>query len=58
MGAVAGAMLGASIGADIGAKNRRSATAVTEYRDVERCKTTYQVEYEQRLVGYDVTYQY
>lgn len=57
-GTVAGAIVGAAIGADISAKNRSHHDVVSEYRDVERCKTTYVTEYEQRLIGYDVNYLY
>lgn len=57
VGAVAGAILGASIGSDISHRNQRN-EIVTEYKDVERCETRYVTEHEERLVGYDVTYQY
>jgi uncharacterized protein YcfJ len=56
VGRVAGALLGASIGHDI---SRRSAgPARVEYRDEERCDTSYTTQYEHEVVGYDVTYVY
>lgn len=55
VGRIAGAVLGASIGHDASAA--RSDGRV-EYRDEERCETTYTTYYEQQLVGYDVAYRY
>jgi len=57
VGAVAGAILGASIGRDISAKNSGYGS-VTEYRDEQRCDVSHETEYEERLLGYDVTYKY
>ena len=48
VGAVAGGILGASIGADI---NRRQ-------QPYHRCETQYTIEYEEQVVGYDVSYRY
>ena len=52
VGTVAGAIIGASI-ADSGRRHRH-----TEYRDVKRCDTHYEVERQRELIGYDVTYRY
>lgn len=57
VGAVAGAVLGASIGRDL-SKKHRDYNTVTEYRDEERCEVSHSVEYEEQLIGYDVTYRY
>lgn len=56
VGAVVGAVLGHSIGRDI-VRNSRS-PAVREYQTVERCRTVYQRREEERLVAYQVTYNY
>jgi len=56
VGAVAGAVLGASIGRDI--SHRRSDREDVSYRDVERCETRYRQVVDQRLLGYDVSYNY
>ena len=56
VGAVAGGLLGATIGHDI--SRNRSGGGTTHYRDEQVCHTRYQTEYSQRVVGYDVTYQY
>lgn len=55
-GTAIGAVLGGSIGNDMG-KSRSSHTSV-EYRDEERCEVRQVREYEDRLMGYDVTYRY
>jgi uncharacterized protein YcfJ len=47
VGAVAGGILGASIGSDIGNKHR-----------YQNRPTQYDIEYEERIVGYDVSYRY
>lgn len=49
IGAIAGGILGGSIGADIGRKNRQQGG---EYCD------HYNIEYEQVVVGYDISYRY
>lgn len=56
VGAAAGAILGASIGNDIG--RRHSGHTETYTYDQEVCDTDYSTEYEEKLVGYDVSYQY
>jgi uncharacterized protein YcfJ len=48
-----GGLIGAAVGNDAG-KGRRT----VRYRDEEVCRTRYQTEYEQRIVGYDVSYSY
>jgi uncharacterized protein YcfJ len=47
VGAVAGGILGASIGSDIGSRHR-----------APRECNQYDIEYEERVVGYDVSYRY
>ena len=56
VGAVAGGLLGAAIGHDV--SRNRSSGGTTHYRDEQVCHTRYHTEYSQRVVGYDVTYQY
>lgn len=53
--AVAGGLLGASIGRDV---SRNRTPSNVHYRDERVCHTSYRTEYSQRLIGYDVTYQY
>jgi uncharacterized protein YcfJ len=48
-----GGLIGASIGNDVSKGGRTE-----RYRDEEVCRTQYRTEYEQRIVGYDVTYSY
>ena len=50
---VAGAIIGASIANSATRHNNHS-----EYRDVERCNTRYEIERHREVVGYDVTYRY
>ncbi len=57
VGAVAGALLGASIANDISRSRSRNNSQYV-YEDVERCDTYYEVEQFDKLVGYDVTYEY
>lgn len=47
-----GGLIGASIGNDAGSSRS------VRYRDEEVCRTHYRTQYEQRLVGYDVSYSY
>ncbi|MFL0800751.1 MAG: glycine zipper 2TM domain-containing protein [Agarilytica sp.] len=59
LGAVVGSVLGASIGKDVSqqrhnARNQPNRT----YDEVERCEVEYHSQYEERIIGYDVTYQY
>lgn len=49
----AGGLIGASIGNDASRDSH-----VVSYRDQEVCHTRYYTEYEERLVGYDVSYSY
>ena len=74
VGAVAGAILGGAIGADIQRQNHRErhhnvnshdnyhgnydASYDVAYRTEQRCKTYYDIETEQRLSGYQVSYIY
>ncbi len=48
-----GGLIGASVGNNV-SKGERA----TRYRDEQVCSTRYRTEYEQRLVGYDVSYSY
>jgi len=47
-----GGLIGASIG------NDASKGRTVRYRDEEVCRTEYRTEYQQRIVGYDVSYSY
>lgn len=47
-----GGLIGASIGNDAGSSRS------VRYRDEEVCRTQYRTEYEQRIIGYDVSYSY
>lgn len=65
VGAVVGAVLGGSIGADVQRQKNRERDADryddsydVAYRNEQRCKTYYDVETEQRLSGYQVSYSY
>ena len=64
---VAGAIIGSAVGHDAAA--RRDARQSTDYRDayydnrgreysVERCETRYRDDWEERIDGYRVTYEY
>jgi len=48
-----GGLIGAAIGNDASRGSR-----VVSYRDREVCGTNYRTEYENRIVGYDVSYRY
>ncbi|RYY74230.1 MAG: glycine zipper 2TM domain-containing protein [Gammaproteobacteria bacterium] len=48
-----GGLIGASIGNDASKGGR-----TVRYRDEEVCRTEYRTEYEQRIIGYDVSYSY
>ena len=48
-----GGLIGASIGNDASKGSR-----TVRYRDEEVCRTEYRTEYEQRIIGYDVSYSY
>jgi len=50
----AGGLIGAAIGNEVGSGSHR----VTRYEDREVCNTRYRTEYQRRLVGYDVAYDY
>lgn len=52
---IAGAVIGSSIGYD---SARRQVGVVTEERVVQRCATRYERDYEERIDGYRVTYEY
>jgi uncharacterized protein YcfJ len=52
---IAGAVIGSSVGYD---SARRRAGVTTEERVVQRCATRYEQDYEERIDGYRVTYEY
>lgn len=59
IGSVVGSMLGMSIAKDIQRRHQRdNGSYEVNYRDVERCETTYKVQNEQVLQGYNVSYRY
>ncbi len=66
VGAVAGAILGGSIGRDVGRQRNRERghdgyqdqSYDVAYRTEQRCKTYYDIETEERLTGYQVSYLY
>ena len=51
---VAGAVIGAHVGYDSAARR----TSTTEERTVQRCAVRYEDDYEERIEGYRVTYEY
>jgi uncharacterized protein YcfJ len=57
VGAVVGAVLGASIGNDI-SHNRSHRDNRVQYRTERRCNVEHDVEYYERITGYNVTYRY
>ena len=56
VGAVVGAVLGHSVARDI--MRQHEGPVVREVETVERCETVYQSREEERIVGYNVTYNY
>lgn len=56
VGAVLGAVLGNSVGRDIARQSQSSETR--DYQTVERCETVFVSHEEERLLGYDVIYQF
>ena len=48
--------MGGLVGAAVG--NNAGSRSTVRYRDEEVCRTQYRTEYEQRIVGYDVSYSY
>jgi uncharacterized protein YcfJ len=52
---IAGAVIGSGVGYD---SARRRAETTTEERVVQRCATQYERDYEERIDGYRVTYEY
>lgn len=56
VGAVLGAVLGNSVGRDIARQSQSSDTR--EYQTVERCETVFVSHEEERLLGYDVIYEF
>lgn len=56
VGTVVGAVLGHSIGRDI--IRDRPSGVTREYQLVERCETVYESHTEERVTGYQVTYEY
>lgn len=59
IGAVVGSILGMSVAKDIQKKHRQESNGYdVSYRDVERCETSYDIETEQIVDGYNVNYRY
>ena len=56
VGTVVGAVLGHSVARDI--MRQQQGSTVREVETVERCETVYQSHEEERIVGYNVTYNY
>jgi uncharacterized protein YcfJ len=56
VGAAVGAVLGHSVARDI--MRQREGSSVRQVETVERCETVYQSYEEERIVGYNVTYNY
>ncbi len=56
VGAAVGAVLGHSVARDI--MRQREGSSVRQVETVERCETVYQRYEEERIVGYNVTYNY
>ena len=54
----AATIAGAVIGSGVGYDSARRRAGVTEERVVQRCATRYEREYEERVDGYHVTYEY
>ena len=62
LGTVVGGVLGAAVGHSVAQHNNRNSAqqgyTQVNYRDVERCRTTQEVNTRRVLQGYDVTYEY
>lgn len=57
VGTVVGGVLGATVGRDLGNRNRDH-NYTSRPVNQEVCEVNYRTEYEDRIVGYDVTYRY
>ena len=57
-GRTAATVAGALIGSRVGYDTANGRYARTEERVVERCRVSYETEYEERIEGYRVTYEY
>lgn len=55
---VAGSLIGAAIGNGAARNNRNGNNAAQQARQVQRCKTSYREQREERIDGYRVTYRY
>ncbi|MFO0335405.1 MAG: glycine zipper 2TM domain-containing protein [Pseudomonadota bacterium] len=55
---VAGARFGSAIGHDVGERRRDRYEGPPRAYTVERCDTRYETRYDERIEGYDVTYEY
>lgn len=58
IGAVAGSILGASVGHDIGRQAQAGTARGYSYHTERRCEVQHDVQYQERIVAYNVTYRY
>ncbi len=58
IGVVVGSILGMSIGNDVSKRRQAQHHQNARFEEFERCETTYDTKVEERLTGYDVTYEY
>lgn len=58
IGTVIGTVLGASIGSDVSREQSGRNHKSVRYENIEKCDIEYRTEVEERLLGYDVDYQY
>jgi uncharacterized protein YcfJ len=55
---VVGTLLGSSIGHDAAVRRQRRESSEVYSRTVERCETSYSIDRQERIDGYEVTYRY
>lgn len=56
IGTVAGGLLGASVANDVGRNNSRRTQSETRWVDQQQCQTVNQVQYQQQITAYRVSY--
>jgi uncharacterized protein YcfJ len=56
VGAVAGGLLGASVANDVGRNNSMRQQSQTQWVNQQQCQTVSQMQYQQQLTGYRVSY--